>query len=159
MKRNLGMALGVVALIVAIGAGYFLYGAAQKRSQQRQVVQLVADSTGKLRQALTAKADAALAAAIDANLQATRAPRDPQLASAAEQYILSAREITRRLADVDRLWRQAETSRAALNAGSILAFSEEHEKAVQPIVLGIVVPALLYLVLYVWQRLKRKPSE
>ena len=48
---------------------------------------------------------------------------------------------------------------AALNAGSILAFSEEHEKAVRPIVLGIVVPALLYLVLYVWQRLKRKPSE
>ena len=48
---------------------------------------------------------------------------------------------------------------AALNAGSILAFSEEREKAVQPIVLGIVVPALLYLVLYVWQRLKRKPSE
>ena len=48
---------------------------------------------------------------------------------------------------------------AALNAGSILAFSEEHEKAVRPIVLGIVVPALLYLVLYVWQRLKRKPAE
>jgi len=114
MKRTPGIVLGVVALIVAIGAGYLLYGAAQKRSQQRQVVQLVADSTGKLRQALTAKADAALAAAIDANLQATRAPRDPQLASAAEQYILSAREITRRLSDVDRLWRQAETSRAAL---------------------------------------------
>jgi len=48
---------------------------------------------------------------------------------------------------------------AALNAGSILAFSEEHEKAVQPIVLGVVVPALLYLVLYVWQRLRRKPPE
>jgi hypothetical protein len=48
---------------------------------------------------------------------------------------------------------------AALNAGSILAFSEEHEKAVQPIVLGIVVPALLYLVLYVWQRLRPKPPE
>jgi len=48
---------------------------------------------------------------------------------------------------------------AALNAGSILAFSEEHEKAVQPIVLGIVVPALLYLVLYGWQRVRRKPSE
>jgi hypothetical protein len=48
---------------------------------------------------------------------------------------------------------------AALNAGSILAFSEEHEKAVQPVVLGIVVPALLYLVLYVWQRLRRKPPE
>jgi hypothetical protein len=48
---------------------------------------------------------------------------------------------------------------AALNAGSILAFSEEHEKAVQPVVLGIAVPALLYLVLYAWQRLRRKPPE
>lgn len=114
MKRNLGIVLGVLALIVAIGVGYALYAAAQKRAQQRQVVQLVADSTEKLRQALTAKADTTLVAAIEANLQATKAPRDPQLAAAAEQYILSAREIVKRLADVDRLWRQAETSRAAL---------------------------------------------
>ena len=46
---------------------------------------------------------------------------------------------------------------AALNAGSILAFSEEHEKAVQPIVLGVAVPALLYLVLLAWQWLKKTP--
>ena len=45
---------------------------------------------------------------------------------------------------------------SALNAGSILAFSEEHEKALRPIVLGIGVPALLYLVLLGWQRLRRK---
>jgi hypothetical protein len=45
---------------------------------------------------------------------------------------------------------------AALNAGSILAFSEEHEKALRPIVLGLVVPAVLYLVLLAWQRLRRK---
>lgn len=45
---------------------------------------------------------------------------------------------------------------AALNAGSILAFSEEPEKAVQPIVFGIAVPAVLYLVLLGWARLKRK---
>jgi hypothetical protein len=45
---------------------------------------------------------------------------------------------------------------AALNAGSILAFSEEHEKALRPIVLGLAVPAVLYLVLLAWQRLRRK---
>ena len=45
---------------------------------------------------------------------------------------------------------------AALNAGSILAFSEEHEKALRPIVLGLGVPAVLYLVLLAWQRLRRK---
>ena len=49
---------------------------------------------------------------------------------------------------------------AALNAGTILAFSpDESEKAVRPIVIGLVVPIVLYGVLWVWQRLKRKPSE
>jgi hypothetical protein len=49
---------------------------------------------------------------------------------------------------------------AALNAGTILAFSEdESEKAVRPIVLGLVVPVVLYLVLLAWQRLRRKPAE
>jgi len=45
---------------------------------------------------------------------------------------------------------------AALNAGSILAFSEEYEKALRPIVLGLAVPAVLYLVLLGWERLRRK---
>jgi hypothetical protein len=48
---------------------------------------------------------------------------------------------------------------SGLNAGTILAFSEEHEKALRPIVLGIAVPALLYLVLLVWQRLRRNLSK
>jgi len=50
---------------------------------------------------------------------------------------------------------------AALNAGTILAFSdaEESGKAVKPIIIGLVVPALLYLVLLLWQRLRRKPAE
>ena len=49
---------------------------------------------------------------------------------------------------------------AALNAGTILAFSEdESQKAVKPIVIGLLVPALLYLVLLAWQKLRRKPAE
>jgi cyanate permease len=48
---------------------------------------------------------------------------------------------------------------SALNAGTILAFSEEHEKAWQPIVLGIAVPAALYVILWIWQRLRRRPPE
>jgi hypothetical protein len=48
---------------------------------------------------------------------------------------------------------------AALNAGTILAFSEEQEKAIQPIVLGVLVPAVLYVILLGWQRLRRKPPE
>jgi hypothetical protein len=48
---------------------------------------------------------------------------------------------------------------SGLSAGTILAFSEEHEKALQPIVLGVAVPAMLYLILWGWQRLRRKPPE
>jgi len=47
---------------------------------------------------------------------------------------------------------------SALNAGTILAFSEEHEKALRPILLGVGVPVLLYLIGLAWQRLRRKPE-
>ena len=49
---------------------------------------------------------------------------------------------------------------SGLNAATILAFSEEQEKALKPIVLGVAVPAALYLVLWIWQRLRgSKRSE
>jgi hypothetical protein len=47
---------------------------------------------------------------------------------------------------------------SALNAGTILAFSEEHEKALRPIVLGVSVPVALYLLLLGWQWLRKKPQ-
>jgi hypothetical protein len=49
---------------------------------------------------------------------------------------------------------------SGLNVATILAFSpDESEKAVRPLVIGIVVPAVLFGVLWVWQRLRRKPPE
>jgi hypothetical protein len=47
---------------------------------------------------------------------------------------------------------------AGLNAMTIIAFSEgvERQKAVQPIVYGVLVPALLYAVLALWMRFSRK---
>lgn len=50
---------------------------------------------------------------------------------------------------------------AALNAGTILAFGEEEDavKAIRPIVIGVAVPIVLYLVLWAWQRLRRTPPE
>ena len=51
---------------------------------------------------------------------------------------------------------------SGLNAGTILAFSpDESEKALRPIVLGIAVPALLYLIGWAWQRLRgrQEPSQ
>ena len=51
---------------------------------------------------------------------------------------------------------------SGLNAGTILAFSDEHEKAWRPIVLGVLVPALLYGIGFAWTWLRKgsgKPSE
>jgi hypothetical protein len=48
---------------------------------------------------------------------------------------------------------------SALNAGTILAFSEEHEKALRPLVLMIAVPLLLYVILAAWFRLRRKLTK
>jgi len=112
-KWSVVLAGAIVALVVA-GLAYMAYGAAQKRSQQRQVKELVVDTTDKLRQVLVAKSAPDLVAPLDANLKAARAPRDPKLADAAEHYILGAREIARRRADVERLSRQAAASRQAL---------------------------------------------
>jgi hypothetical protein len=46
---------------------------------------------------------------------------------------------------------------AALQAAVILGTSEESEKALQPLLLGIAVPAALYLLGWIWERLRRKP--
>ena len=47
---------------------------------------------------------------------------------------------------------------AALNAGTILAFSEEPEKVMQPVVLGIAVPAAAYLLAWLWHRWRGRNS-
>jgi len=45
---------------------------------------------------------------------------------------------------------------SSLNAVTILAFSEEHEKALRPILLGVAVPAVAYLLAWGWFRLRQK---
>ena len=115
MKKHLIIA-GVIAALVVAGLGFIAWGAAQKKSQQRHVKEVVIDTTQRLRQVLTAKASADAVASLDANLKSARAPRDPKLADAAEHYILGAREIARRRVDIERLSRQAMASRQALAA-------------------------------------------
>jgi hypothetical protein len=114
MNRAVPWIVGIVALVAVALIGFAFYAAAQKRTQQKQVVALVEDTTEKLRQALNDKATPELFQAIDANLSALRAPRDFQLVDAAEHYILSAREISRRRVDTDKLWARATSSRQAL---------------------------------------------
>ena len=112
--RAVGWIVGIAALAALALIGYAVYAGAQKKAQQRQVIAMVEDTTEKLRQALAQKSTPELVDAIDANLTAARSPRDPQLADAAEHYILSAREIARRRSDANPLRARAEESRRAL---------------------------------------------
>ena len=109
-----GGIVGIIAIAALALIGYVAYGNVQKKAQQRQVIATVEDTTEKLRQALATKSSPELAQALDANLQSARAPRDPQVADAAEHYILSAREIARRRSESNGLWARAEESRRAL---------------------------------------------
>jgi hypothetical protein len=113
-NRAVAWAVGVMAAVALALGGYLAYAAMQKRAQQRQVAEMVRDTTEKLRQALAAKPAPELVSAIDANLKATRAPRDPAFAEAAEHYIIGAREIARRRLDAERHASQAMVSRQAL---------------------------------------------
>jgi hypothetical protein len=116
-KKNFVIIGAIVAVVVA-GLAYLAFAAAQKRSQQRQVKELVVDTTEKLREVLvpqgSPKPAPDVVAPLEANLKRAKAPRDPLLTDAAESYIISAREIARRRAQVDRLTRQAAASRHAL---------------------------------------------
>lgn len=112
--KAVGWLVGIIAIAAFALIGYVAYGNVQKKAQQRQVVAVVEDTTEKLRQALATKSSAELVQALDANLQSARAPRDAQLADAAEHYVLSAREIARRRSESNALWVRAEESRRAL---------------------------------------------
>ena len=113
-SKSLALALAIVVFALAVVFGRMGYSAYEKRSQQHKVAALVGDTTVKLRELFAAKASRDVVNALDANLQAAKAPRDPELAEAAEHYILGAREIARRVVAVRELERQAAASRVAL---------------------------------------------
>ena len=105
-----------IPAVVLLAVAYALYAGYDKLRQQRVVLGLVADSTVQLRHALTNPPPPALVQHLEANLQAARAPRDPQLAAAAEQYLHTAREIVRRRAATEALAQEAAQGRQALAA-------------------------------------------
>ena len=106
--------VAAVVLAIAGATGYYLYAGKQKKEQQRAVVALLGDTTAQLRKALNGPPAPELVSKLDSNLKLAKAPRDPQLAVAAEHYIHGAREIARRRTDAERLSREAAMSRRAL---------------------------------------------
>jgi len=107
-----------IAVLAIFGAviGYTMWGQHQKLQQERAVTALVADTTTQLRQALTAAPTREMFSRIDGNLRSLKAPRQPELADAAEHYILGAREIVRRRLDAARFAQHAAAGRQALSA-------------------------------------------
>ena len=108
----------LIAALAIAGAviGYTMYGKHQRLQQERAVTALIADTTTQLRQALTATPTKEIFSRIDGNLRSLKAPRQPELADAAEHYILGAREIVRRRLDAARYAQQAAAGRQALTA-------------------------------------------
>lgn len=107
----------VAAVVLALAGeiGYSIYVGKQKKEQQRKVTELVADTTTLLRKALSAPPEPEAVERLDGNLKAAKAPRDPALAIAAEEYIHGAREIVRRRGDAERLTREAAMNRRSLS--------------------------------------------
>jgi hypothetical protein len=106
--------VAAVVLAIAGSTGYWLLVEKQKKEQHRLVLTLLGDTTTQLRQALNGPPPVDVVSKIDTNLKLIKAPRYPELATAAEHYIHGAREIARRRADAERLAREASMSRRAL---------------------------------------------
>ena len=115
MRLTAPLPIAVLAIFGAV-IGYTMWGQHQKLQQERAVTALVADTTRQLRQALTATPTREMFSRIDGNLRSLKAPRQPELADAAEHYILGAREIVRRRLDAARFAQHAAAGRQALNA-------------------------------------------
>jgi hypothetical protein len=102
-----------LCVLIAAAAGWWGYGEHQKRELRKAIVALVADTGARLRGALAATAESPEAArkleedaaAADRNLAALKgmnAAREQALADAADDYLLTGREILKRLANVQR---------------------------------------------------------
>ena len=115
MRLTAPLLIAVLAIVGAV-IGYAMWGKHQRLQQEHAVTALVADTTTQLRQALTATPTKEIFSRIDGNLQSVKAPRQPELADAAEHYILGAREIVRRRVDAARYAQQAAAGRQALTA-------------------------------------------
>jgi hypothetical protein len=106
----------VAAAGVAIAAtvGYLLHGEAKKRYEARAVVSIIGEATAQLNNLKTPSRETL--DKVDGDLRMVKGWSNPDLADAAEQYLLGAREILRRRFDANRMSQKAAASRAALSA-------------------------------------------
>jgi hypothetical protein len=106
--------VSTAGIAIAMVVGYFLHQEARARLEAREVVVTVRESTAQLKLGLKLVPEAL--AKLEKNLATAKEWSDVEMAEAAEEYILGAREILRRRAEATRLARKAAASRAALAA-------------------------------------------
>jgi len=112
-------ALFVALVALAALAAYWMFGSYQKQAQHKSIAALAAEGTAQLKAALAGEPSAAGIARIDALLEELRragTSRQIAMAGAAEGYLVSARAIVLREADVARAEPRAAASRQALAA-------------------------------------------
>jgi hypothetical protein len=107
-----------VGLIVAGTVGYAAWSVQAKRTEHRAITALVSEASSGLAAALKQPApeQAAKLEAASAALQALGVQRQKPYADAADVYLVSARAIAQRQADVARLSKQAQAAREAFAA-------------------------------------------
>ena len=115
-KKNLIAigALSLVALVIVAFIATNLILSHRKKVEDNRVALLVADATAELRKALRAGPSTASVAKLDQFVQAAKSSPNPAAGSAAEAYVLGAREIARRRAESERLAGEAAAARNAL---------------------------------------------
>ena len=115
-KKNLIAfgALSLVALVIVAFIATNLILSHRKKVEDNRVALLVADATAELRKALRAGPSTASVAKLDQFVQAAKSSSNPAAGSAAEAYLLGAREIARRRAESERLAGEAAAARNAL---------------------------------------------
>jgi hypothetical protein len=106
--------LSVSALVLVAFIATNLIRGHRKKVEDHRIAVLVADGTVQLREALGKAPSSAAVAKLDEYLETAKSSPNPDLGSAAEHYLLGAREIARRRADNERLTREAAAARHAL---------------------------------------------
>jgi hypothetical protein len=109
------IAIGIGVAVAGAAAGWWAYGAHQKRELRKTIVALVADGAARMRGTLTApdapdaaprdEANAAAAERGLAQLKTLDAAREQALADAADAYLHNGREILKRVVE-GRRYRQ-----------------------------------------------------
>jgi hypothetical protein len=115
-KKNLITigALSLVALVIIAFIATNLILGYRKKVEDNRVALVVADATVELRKALAAGPSTASVAKLEEFVQSVKASPNPAAGSAAEAYLLGAREIARKRAESERLTREAAAARNAL---------------------------------------------